>query len=49
MMLVLTIHSLTLNTQLAAYAQKHENITILTHLLDHTHHTHPFFNFALTL
>lgn len=31
----------TLNTQLATYAQKYENITILTHPLDHTHHT-PF-------
>jgi len=41
MMLVFISYLLTLNTQLATYAQKYENITILTHPLDHTHHA-PF-------
>ena len=40
-LLAFIVHSLILNIQLATYAQKYENITILTHSLDHTHHT-PF-------
>lgn len=33
-----TVYSLALNTQLATYAQKYENSTMLTHSLDHIHH-----------
>ncbi len=40
-LLAFIVHLLILNIQLATYAQKYENITILTHSLDHTHHT-PF-------
>ena len=41
------VYSLALNTQLTAYAQKYENITILAHSLDYTHDALSIFNFAL--
>ena len=44
---MLITYSLALNTQLAAYAQKYENSTMLTHSLDHIHHAPSIFNFAL--
>ena len=36
-LLMFTAYSLALNTQLATYAQKYENSTMLTHSLDHIH------------
>ena len=41
--LMFIIYSLALNTQLATYTQRYENITMLTHSLDHTHHAPSIF------